>query len=377
MTVNHVKVNDKTGEVEITPTRPATVQDMEKMLGEQSNVPTEERDKLWNEVQAMSDEELKKAIAEEPTEIAEGNKAAKPAKAVAFDPMAAAVDKLSPDDMLKLVDLAMKVKNDPKFNPVPEIPKDIFNMIRMQGKMAGWNNAQIASYAKFMITELVDEMNFEKDLNIAELEDAMGASQAMLNGSLVFVSQPWELKKYYEEKLVKDAKENPEYSDIQRNVLLGISKAYTDSYTLSRQMELLKDDTFIAKIPKLLKEKHFKRMCEDFDYTISKTQVQRTSVLEIMKLMPEILKVGEAKTAIFIITLCELTKKATPRDTEASMFMFSSVYNIRALACSSYLTDNNVLKEEEGFDFVTERIGYLKAFFELLEKRNNEFTNIA
>ena len=372
--MERVTVDDQTGKVkQLENAAPTNIMDIEKMLGEKIKGTPEENDKLFKEIKDMSDEDLRKAVAEESTTILDGDGAAP--KKVSFDPMAVELKKIDPTDMLKLVDLAVKIKANQSFNPVPEIPKSIYSLISMQGKMAGWNTSQIAAYAKYMVTELVDEFDFEKELNLDELQDVFKDSAAIINGSILFVAQPWELKKKYEDEFIADANTNETYTEEQRKERLSISKAFTQSYTLERQMELLKDDKFVQKLPKLLKKK-FNRMCDDFDYLLSKTQVRPTSVKEIMELMDHIVKVSQSQKMIYILFLCELVKNARFDDRAASMFMYASIYNIRTLASTGHLKDTKSFDEEETIAFVKERVGYIKAFFEELERRNNYFTHI-
>jgi len=372
--MERITVDDQTGKVkQLENAAPTNIMDIEKMLGEKIEGTPEENDKLFKEIKDMSDEDLRKAVAEESTTILDGDGAAP--KKVSFDPMAVELKKIDPTDMLKLVDLAVKIKANQSFNPVPEIPKSIYSLISMQGKMAGWNTSQIAAYAKYMVTELVDEFDFEKELNLDELQDVFKDSAAIINGSILFVAQPWELKKKYEDEFIADANTNETYTEEQRKERLSISKAFTQSYTLERQMELLKDDKFVQKLPKLLKKK-FNRMCDDFDYLLSKTQVRPTSVKEIMELMDHIVKVSQSQKMIYILFLCELVKNARFDDRAASMFMYASIYNIRTLASTGHLKDTKSFDEEETIAFVKERVGYIKAFFEELERRNNYFTHI-
>ena len=366
MQEERVQINEETGEVIQPEEREANVFEREELLGFNATVPKDERDKLWMEIKNMSDEELKAAIENEKTEIPEGDGMAAPTTQEhskdqqVFNPMAVALEALDPSDYIKLYELATKANSDPEYNVVAELPKDIYALMETQAKALGLRGKRANGFIRAMVIDLGKEIAFDKECKafMDELKAATEIPEILdMHGE--------HMRETYEIKMLEDANNMElDLSDETREKMRSISKAFTDSYTLSRQMELLNDDVFINKIPKLLKKK-LNRMCDDFDYILSKTIISKASVKEINGLMDHILKVGDTKTAIFILFLCELTKNANKDNTPETMFMYASLYNIRTLA-----TVGDVKS-----DFAKEKIEYLKKFFDALsEKMDRVFT---
>lgn len=366
MSEERIQIDEETGKVVQPEEREANIFEREELLGINATVPKDERDKIWMEIKNMSDEELKEAIENEKTVIPEGDGNAAPTAQEhskndqVFNPMAVALEALDPSDYIKLYELATKANSNPEYNVVAELPKDIFNLMEAQAKALGLRGKSANAFIRAMVIDLGKEIAFDKECKafMDELKAATEIPEILdMHGE--------HMRETYETKMIENAN-NPDLdlAEETREKMRSISKAFTDSYTLSRQMELLNNDEFIAKIPKLLKKK-INRMCDDFDYVLSKVILNKASIKEINGLMNHILQVGDTKTAIFILFLCELTKNTNKDNPAETMFMYASLYNIRTLATVG----------EVKSDFAKEKIEYLKKFFEALtEKLDDTFT---
>lgn len=356
------------------PKEPSTFVEMNNMLAQQSKATADEKNAAYEKAKSMTLEELQEEALNTPTNYQEGKlnhvsdetvqKLANPNKKHSI------IDDLNPDEIMKVIDLACKCKADPSYNILPEIPEKIFAVINLMCKANGLGAKATAAMAKEFILEVSKEFgedSLDKEFNkflksINEVDELMFALPSAMQAN--------EKRKEFEIKLKEMAKDESLPED-KRKVMIDTSNAYRDSYTLARQINLLKEDGILDKLDKLLnKRKKFERMCDDFNFVVNATVTKPIDIKEAAKVIPYILKVSEAQARIFILTLCLLTKNVTKENTSEVFFMYSSYFNIVSLASSKNLVNNDIVKEEdkEIVDFVQERVEYVRTFFETLEK---------
>lgn len=320
-----------------------------------------EDDKLYDSITTMTDEELQAAVAEETTDIKEGDGQAPqpynpPDDARVVNNMM--IDNLTEQELIELYNVAVKAKADPNFNVVAALPKTIYDNIQSNCKALGITSGKVINnFARMLITELVQEMALDKECKA--FQDEINKAMAFPEIVDMYAEHTRELMEVnlvnQAETLEGEAKEE----------LLATSKAYTDAYTLVRQFELLKNDAFVRGLEKKV-NKRFDRFCDSFDFTMSRSILKTIHVKDLLRELPHVLQLNETQCKVFIILLSEVSKNIKADDKPGVWFMYSSVRNIMSLA----RTGTNKTA------FSTECIGYLKDLFATLEKRHTELFSV-
>ena len=261
---------------------------------------------------------------------------------------------LPEQDIMKLYEIAKRVKRDPKYNPVPDIPENIYQVISESARAMNMTSKETSLLARNMMIVFGDEITLDKEIKqlTAQLSEAATMPELMdyFNESL---------QETYEKKMLEDAEKEEDPS--KKETLQRISKAFTDSYTLRPIMELLDDETFVRKAPKLLVKK-VNRMCDDYDSKLNKTLVHPVSIKitprDLFELYPE-----EERWRLEMLVLAALyyTKDATVDNSYFMMYMYSFVFNIHSMVIS-------IKETKKVTDFVTEKKKYLDSFFVKLKE---------
>ena len=261
---------------------------------------------------------------------------------------------LPEQDIMKLYEIAKRVKQDPKYNPVPDIPENIYQVISESARAMNMTPKETSLLARNMMIVFGDEIAFDKDLKqlTANLQEAATVPELMdyFNESL---------QDTYEKKMLDDAEK--EEDPVKKETLKGISKAFTDSYTLKPIMDLLDDEAFVRRAPKLLVKK-VNRMCDDYDSKLNKSLVHPVSIKitprDLYELYPE---EERWRLEMLVLTALYYTKDATSDNSYFMMYMYSFVFNIHSMVIS--------IKENKKItDFVTQKKQYLDAFFTKLKE---------
>lgn len=298
-------------------------------------------------------EDMKRAQAEEEKKAAESLKAADK-----IDPMRASLDKLSGEQIMALYELSLKTKSDPKFNPIPEIPKEIYDIIKHDGEMLGLKkNSEIAVLAREMVKAFGEEILLDKDLK--ELNKEIDHAKALPEFMDLYGEA---LRDTYETKMLEEAEKE---TDPKRKAdLMAVHDAFVDSYTQSRLYQFLpdeKDPISRARFIKIMYKKA-NRLCDDFDFTLNKVLSKKTSIRflnsKLYTIYPE---KPTWKNEIFIACLALAAKNATSEDKGMLMYMYASIFNINALAI-------NISKGvEEDIEFTKLRKEKLDEFYAAIE----------
>jgi hypothetical protein len=335
--------------------QPMNVFERETLLKSEEGKKKVEEDKIYDDIQNMSDEELRKSVDEETTDIKEGTGMAPEPYSIEQDAHTVnnlMLNDLSDEEAMQIYNLAVKMKADPSFNVVAELPKRLYDNITLHCKALGITGIKtINNFAKMLLQQLVDEMALDKECKVFQDE----LQQALAFPEIVDMYSE-DFRKRMEETIPKQME--TETNEELKKEMLGVSKAYSESYIFNRQLHLLLDDTFVLKLDK--KIRRFERSCDNFDFTMSKSILKPPiKCKDLLKELPYAVKVDEWQCKAFIVLLAEVCKDIHPTDKPGIWFMYCSIRNIYSLA----RTGNTKT------EFSKECIDHLKALFKVIEKR--------
>lgn len=237
--------------------------------------------------------------------------------------------KISDNDVLQMLDVIKRYRKNEKFSVFNALPDSIKVMVRQQIGEAAVDRANLNLFSKLMIEEFVTEI-LDKGVE-HDIIDFQKSIQETL-GSIPNIVEMYSdtIRENMEQELIKKAEEiqetNPEGAAIYR----GCAKAFTDSYTFTRQREILKDGKVRRKLYK--EEYAYKRYCDEFNCKNEKTQF---SIRDIYKLgqsmitsIAPMLDLDEHDVATFVILFIKSCRDLDHNKTEDAMYMYYSIFNI-------------------------------------------------
>ena len=339
----------------------------------------EERDQLSNDIHNMTDEELMDAVMNDNKVIEQednnevGNAPSSPVNQF--------IKSMSKEDILQLYSISKKIKANPSYNVVPEIPDKLFKAISAEAAMLNMDHRQIAAFAREMVIEFAEEIAMCKDTQDLKkgLDQFQSDMKVLTTMPELIDLQAEGVRKQYEVDLLKNAND-PEnkYSEKEREKMRAVSKAFTDSYTFERQRALMEREmvtnfTGSSKTQKIIR-KRFDRYCDDFDFILNKTITNPKHIKDLIGMLPAIYpNINELQCKVFISLLLIITRDVQPDDTAGTMFMYSSLYNITSLAGSSNIRSEFGDKRIKILDdFIVELDKYINTFYPTSEAEHRE-----
>lgn len=328
----------------------------EKIINAQQST---DDDKLYDKITKMTNDELKDAIntpidieaAEVSTELDEPEETENPNKFL--------LELMESEDILKLYDLAIKAKNNPKFNVVAELPKSIYdliiNTIYKDKSMGIIPKKDLSKFVRMLIINLGEEIS--KDNEFKTIKDDIDT--VIKEGQIEFINAYEEYTKELFGDTLKERANKEENPELKKK-LLDLSTAYEDSYQLKKQKDLLKDPIFMNRLIKN-ENKRFDRLCDNFDFILNKKFLHKVSIRDLFKLLPKVLKVNELQIKDYIIATCIATKDVATDDAAGLMYMYNSINIIKLLIQSASIPD------EEKAEFIINSFKNLKEFFAKLQ----------
>jgi hypothetical protein len=341
--------------------QPMNIFEREALLKMEGGKEKVEDDILYNKISDMSDEELRAAIAEETTDIKEGDGSASslydkvPESKTVNSLM---IDSLTEEELMELYNVAVRAQADPNLNVAAELPKRMYDIIFSNCRALQIKNVKtINRYARMVVMELMQEMSLDKECKAFQDE----LSKAMAFPEIVDMYAE-HTRNIMEVSIIAQADTTTD--EELKKVLLETSKAYTDAYTFERQLKLLENDVFIRGLAK--KIKRYERACDSFDFVMGRSILRTIHIKNLLIELPHVLKLNENQCKAFIVMLAEVTKNIKPDDKPGVWFMYSSVRNIVTLARTG--TTKTA--------FSIECIEKLKNLFSVLEKRQTELFSV-
>lgn len=271
-----------------------------------------------------------------------------------IDPMRASLDKLSSAQIMALYELSVRTKNDKNFNPIPEIPEEIFKIIQEDGKALGLNSSGIAILAREMVMSFGEEIMLDKELK--ELNKEIDHAKALPEFMDLYGEA---LRDTYEVKIGEEAEK--ETDPERKAALLAVRDAFIDSYTLAPLLPIIscKEEGSRNRLIKTMYKK-VNRLCDDFDFTLNKVIAKKTSIRSIINALHTIYPENEVwRDELFIACLTLACHNATTDDKGMMMYMYASIFNINTLAI------NKSKEIEEDIEFTKIRKEKLDHFFEV------------
>lgn len=251
---------------------------------------------------------------------------------------------MSEEDTLTLTNVIMRKMKGEKFSIYKELPQSIKNMVR---SMCGSNNiTQLQACSEIVIDQFIGELKIEqefidfqdtlkKEMNIPDLMDMYGDY----------------LKESMEVKLLEKADELESVEPEKAQTLREISAAYSDSYTLTRQLKAFyNDEKECRRLDKELKK--YDRYCTDFNYKYKNSKFKINDIKLVAHTLDRLFKdeVSIASIKKFVILLCRITRNMDSNNVVEHSFMYYSVKNILSLDyidinSELYITLKNNIKE--------------------------------
>lgn len=337
--------------------------DAEEVKYEKANE-NDEDTKLYDKITKMTDEELIDAI-ESPVEIKEVDNKAFTTDNTSelddeeFNPNKFFLKTMEAEDLITLYDLAIKAKNDPKFNVVSNLPKSIYDLmvktIYKDKSMLTIPKKDLSKFIRLLVINLGKEIEMDEEFKSIKKD----LSDILKEGQLEFIDAYAEYTKESFDTKLRERAYN-EKDPVLKKKLMDLSKAYKDSYALKLQKDLLDDEVFMNRLIKN-ETKRFDRLCDDFDFTLNKKFMHKISIRDLFKLLPKIIKVNDLQIKDYIIATCIATRSVATNDAPGLMYMYNSINIIKILFQASDILDDDRAK------FVKECMGNVKEFFTKLQ----------
>jgi len=270
---------------------------------------------------------------------------------------------ISTDEASILFGIMNEFRTNPKLDVYAALPTSIRNLINKQTADFGLTTLpEIKKFAGIMVGEMVKEMNLDK-----EFSDFQTNLSKELEIPSIMDMYAEHTKSMMEDGLEGKAKALEESNPEKAAYIRSISKAYKDSYTLDRQKELLATNaTIITKMGKNT-TKLFTRICDHFDYKMSKSQFRINKISEVIKALQCILPINDDMAKRYVVLLCKVCENYSIDKVDEVAFMYYSVNNIISLAYVS---------TDKATAFSTEVISNINALIELISDKDAEHYDI-
>ena len=264
--------------------------------------------------------------------------------------MKATLDDMPAADIMKLYDLALKTKNNPSFNPIPELPKKIYDVIVADAKAMNFKQRDLNFLARNAVMAFGEEIALSKELK--QLNEEISKAREMPELMDMFSESLYDS---YVTKLKDDIQNETDPEKKQR--MLDVSRGFTDSYSIKPLMDLFDNGPFVDKIVKLMYTK-VEQMVDNYDFILNKVVVHKATLKSILPSLRAIYPEMEPwRRELLLLFVSKYVRDYMTPDTYLHMFMYSFLFNINAMAASlSYSKD-------EG-EFAKTRRECLDAFFE-------------
>lgn len=209
--------------------------------------------------------------------------------------------------------------------------------------------------------ETLKEINDAIELDIEKKETSESIKNMKKDMDEMVASNEETRRDIMENRIV--AKANELKDEKEKEKLLAMSKAYTDSYTLEPLMKFIEEEDFKKKYDRAVKR--YNRYFMDFDYVLEKTSNASISNLsKVYQLMKKTKSSKDTKVTfendepmLFCLTLAMYCKGTFVTDKPKVWYMYSSMISILHLLSSSTLTP-----------FIKEKVEYLNKFFDKIKK---------
>lgn len=238
-------------------------------------------------------------------------------------------DKIFPgiteDDLLKLLDVARRYKNNEDFSVYNALPKIAQDAIKVQA--GGLDRSGINLFAKLAIEELCTEVfDMTLDKEVIDFNEAL--KEALDIADITQLYSRFIRDRIEKELIIKaDALEEGGFND-GAAVLRRCSHAFTDSYTFSRLREALTGKTK----RKLYKDNEFyNRYCNEFNAKNANSKFKITDVYEfgrVLDKMAPVIGIDKDDVLMLVILFCKTCKNYNPDDTVDSIFMYYTIRNV-------------------------------------------------
>lgn len=265
---------------------------------------------------------------------------------------------LSDEDTLALFNLAIAYKADPDMNVVEALPEGVATMITAQLRANHITGRKaMNTFSRFMIDGILSEIDLSKILDNykTELDKALAIPE-LVDMFAEHTREAMEKDLLHKADVMEPA--NKEKAQEFRD----LSKAYTSSYMLDAQLELLKDDHIIAKMRKNISDKIFNRLTDDFDFFAAKSRYKIKKVQSLIPILINTFGVSEMVARKYVVLLCLSVKDKDKKYHPTEWYMYSS---ITVLETVSSISKN----KSEFASLILSNVIHL---FEELERREDE-----
>lgn len=237
---------------------------------------------------------------------------------------------IPPMEMMQLYKVADRYRKNEKFSIYNSLPNSVKHIVNTQIMEAGAipDNQTRSMYCGLFMEEFISEF-VDKYLD-KELVDFNKSIQETLGGiTNVADMYSGHIRYMMEVDLKKKAEETDNAS--AKEIYLGCSQAFTDSWTYRRMLELIANNSKVRR--KLYKENfQFNRFCNDLDFRNkdSKFSIRNSKQLydAMMEHLGAELDISSEDCKAFTILFIKSTYNLDMRDVRDAMYVYYVIFNI-------------------------------------------------
>lgn len=276
---------------------------------------------------------------------------------------------ITEDDLIILLDVAKRYRDNEDFSVYNALPKIIQDAIKVQA--GGLDRSGINLFAKLAIEELCTEV-FDMTLDKEAIDFNEALKEALDIPDITQLYEGFVRDRMEKELVIKaDALEKGGFSD-GAAVLRRCSQAFTDSYTFSRLREALTGKTK----RKLYKDNEFyNRYCNEFNAKNASSKFKITDVYEfgrVLDKMAPAIGIDKDDVLMLVILFCKTCQNYDPNDTADGVFMYYTIRNVLNMEHHSII-GVGAKKPDEFDQLIIDNIASLVNDIHMIvnERRNN------
>lgn len=253
------------------------------------------------------------------------------------------------EDIITILNIKNRLAQGEKFNIFNALPEAFRNAVLEEARKMGMvgNKKFLNILAREAIKSLIAEANIEKEFQLLQNEMQKLSNIPSINDAYLE-----NLREMMETKLLAEAdKKLAEGDAAKAEDIRNVSEAFTKSYTYKDQLTYLTiTDNIISTIAKYYnKEKKFKLLMEDFDFTLGKSAIKTKNMMKdaYETLISLKLDVGNLDYRYFCTSFITITCLLCRNKDYTNPVDVTFMYYTLTILCSLKYTQNNIGLAEE------------------------------
>ena len=265
---------------------------------------------------------------------------------------------LSDEELLKMVDIVNKVRNNENVNVFVELPKplqDLINTTILGQGYAGFSveaNTMRKSMARMLIDELISNISMDKYLNTFNSEIENIVQKVGTDISVLYKEYEQERETYINKLLEQVPEDDP-----KRELLIKTIDSIHDAYALER---LKAEAANFKRIKHIELVKPQNRVFDSFEskYKDSPYNIYKPAIaVDILNKHND--RADKDDNLRFVINFCKFCYSYDPAKSDEHAFMYYTIYNIMLL---------EIYKEQEYKEFATDFLNNINEIIDQFKK---------